>query len=689
MVATNIQVNVVDRTANALGKISGRLKGLNQGLLGVNRVAALATTAVAAIGGTSVIRNIVATTTRFEDLRSTLTAVTGSAQAGADAFNFITDFSTKTQFGVEELTQTFIKLKAAGIEPTEELLTTFTDTAAITSDQIGSLEAVTDLFARTVSGGLGLEEIQRLGDRGVPVLAILEEKLGLTRQQISEFGKTAEGAKTIVDAFAEGINERFGGATEGLLNNTSVAFSNLQIEIAKAQDQIGSAGFGKALGDTANELTAFIAKNQEAIQSVGVNLTKAFLFVKESIILVAQNLDLLAKAFAVFFGLKIAVGISAIALAFASKFTRAVLLATKALKALALVTARHPLIAGALVVAIGINKLTGVFDKLAESVIGLGDKALGKLGEEMETVNGFIAENIDGFTEYKNEIDKIFRGNTGVFTGQGAALAAGMAGAELAAKNTSEAVDDTAESTKKATKEVIKFEGSFKDAFGIANEGAIKTIENFNELEAITDLGTQAITTFRTATANAFADALLGAKSFGEALKEVSEILVRQLIVGITELAIQIFILDKFVKPFLEGIANGTKNTTNEQNKLNRALGVELGLRAALSFFTGGASNVIPSFRADGGPVTAGRPYIVGEQGPEMFVPSASGRIVPNNSLGQAQMSPADANQDVIINFNITATDAASFDDLLVSRRSTIVGIINEGMNRQGKRSLI
>lgn len=37
--------------------------------------------------------------------------------------------------------------------------------------------------------------------------------------------------------------------------------------------------------------------------------------------------------------------------------------------------------------------------------------------------------------------------------------------------------------------------------------------------------------------------------------------------------------------------------------------------------------------RADGGPVTAGTPYIVGERGPEMFVPKVSGTIVPNNQL--------------------------------------------------------
>lgn len=39
-------------------------------------------------------------------------------------------------------------------------------------------------------------------------------------------------------------------------------------------------------------------------------------------------------------------------------------------------------------------------------------------------------------------------------------------------------------------------------------------------------------------------------------------------------------------------------------------------------------------FRANGGPVTGNSPYIVGERGPELFVPSVSGSIVPNNSVG-------------------------------------------------------
>jgi hypothetical protein len=42
----------------------------------------------------------------------------------------------------------------------------------------------------------------------------------------------------------------------------------------------------------------------------------------------------------------------------------------------------------------------------------------------------------------------------------------------------------------------------------------------------------------------------------------------------------------------------------------------------------------MPGHRAAGGPVSAGAPYIVGEVGPELFVPSTSGTIVPNGAAG-------------------------------------------------------
>mgnify|MGYP001613950088 CR=1 FL=1 len=40
--------------------------------------------------------------------------------------------------------------------------------------------------------------------------------------------------------------------------------------------------------------------------------------------------------------------------------------------------------------------------------------------------------------------------------------------------------------------------------------------------------------------------------------------------------------------------------------------------------------------RAKGGPVSAGEPYIVGEDGPELMVPGQSGTVVPSGSGGRA-----------------------------------------------------
>lgn len=48
----------------------------------------------------------------------------------------------------------------------------------------------------------------------------------------------------------------------------------------------------------------------------------------------------------------------------------------------------------------------------------------------------------------------------------------------------------------------------------------------------------------------------------------------------------------------------------------------------------GGLFSGIFGKRAMGGPVTQGKPYLVGEKGPEIMVPSTSGKIIANNKMG-------------------------------------------------------
>lgn len=57
------------------------------------------------------------------------------------------------------------------------------------------------------------------------------------------------------------------------------------------------------------------------------------------------------------------------------------------------------------------------------------------------------------------------------------------------------------------------------------------------------------------------------------------------------------------------------------------------GVKQSISITKKAFSTVSDLFRADGGPVTGGQPYIVGERGPELFVPTGNGQIVSNEAL--------------------------------------------------------
>jgi len=83
----------------------------------------------------------------------------------------------------------------------------------------------------------------------------------------------------------------------------------------------------------------------------------------------------------------------------------------------------------------------------------------------------------------------------------------------------------------------------------------------------------------------------------------------------------------------IEGAINGTKTLGDVArsvfSQIQRSL-ISYGVDA----FLGGLPGIGKFFRANGGPVSTGKSYMVGERGPEMFVPNTSGRIVPNSDIG-------------------------------------------------------
>jgi phage-related minor tail protein len=108
----------------------------------------------------------------------------------------------------------------------------------------------------------------------------------------------------------------------------------------------------------------------------------------------------------------------------------------------------------------------------------------------------------------------------------------------------------------------------------------------------------------------------------------------------------------------------------------------------AISYADGTSSGMTASQyfqqRANGGPVNGGSPYLVGEQGPELFVPQGSGTILPNKMTNAAMTN----NQpQVVYNgpyiANMSAIDTQSGIQFLAKNKSTIWAV-----NQSAQRSL-
>lgn len=81
---------------------------------------------------------------------------------------------------------------------------------------------------------------------------------------------------------------------------------------------------------------------------------------------------------------------------------------------------------------------------------------------------------------------------------------------------------------------------------------------------------------------------------------------------------------------------------------------------------------------ASGGEAKAGKPYIVGEKGPELFVPKTSGTVVPNDGMKNGVATGA-VNAPVTNNYNtynINAVDAKSVAQLFAENRKVLLGTV-------------
>ena len=162
-----------------------------------------------------------------------------------------------------------------------------------------------------------------------------------------------------------------------------------------------------------------------------------------------------------------------------------------------------------------------------------------------------------------------------------------------------EVVRNNYESLQPAIDQAALAQARFNDAFNAVSPGVNSLVNGLKEVVAGTKTAEEAFADFL----NTIADQLI---------QTAATMIAQYIAIGIAR---------KFA-----GIPGGSSGSDFSQSGSNT---------------TGVSTNFIGSglsgFRAGGGPVTSGSPYVVGEQGPELFVPGASGTIVNNNDFAAAR----------------------------------------------------
>ena len=119
-------------------------------------------------------------------------------------------------------------------------------------------------------------------------------------------------------------------------------------------------------------------------------------------------------------------------------------------------------------------------------------------------------------------------------------------------------------------------------------------------------------------------------------------------------------------------ISIGNRSNTVDLAKSNSASGELAYMRGADD--TGGAGNFRPAF--SGYKHRAGGGYVVGEQGPEVFMPDVPGEIIASGQ-GTGGMTN--------VTFKINTVDATGVEELLMGQKGNIIGMIRDAANSYGE----
>lgn len=142
--------------------------------------------------------------------------------------------------------------------------------------------------------------------------------------------------------------------------------------------------------------------------------------------------------------------------------------------------------------------------------------------------------------------------------------------------------------------------------------------------------------------------------------------------------------INKLFDDIKEGIADAIVEGENFKGVLQsilKQIAKTQILGALTKAFPGLGTPVKGAFK--GGPVTANRPFLVGERGPELFVPSNSGSITPNHRMGGGTRTV-----NVVNNFSIDGGDRQEMQQMIASSVSASVSLAVNKMQDNKRRGI-
>lgn len=285
-----INLRAKDLSGGPIGRLQNRLKavsaaGRNVGSALQKSFAGLDRLAIAGVGATALIgKTVVGTAANFERLGTVLETLEGSSDKAKESLEWVKNFTAKTPFELDEVAESFVKLKAFGLDPMANgLMTTLGDTAAAMGKPvIQAVEAVADAMTG---------ENERLKEFGIKASKVGDQ----IEYRFTQNGKTmvraadANNSAMIQSTLQSIWNDKFSGAMDKQSRTWGGMWSNLMDQFTQFQLLISEQGIFDLLKTRLAELLLVIQRMQKdgSLQKLAKNisdkLVKAFKFLADDL----------------------------------------------------------------------------------------------------------------------------------------------------------------------------------------------------------------------------------------------------------------------------------------------------------------------------------------------------------------------------------------------------------------------